>query len=109
MIELYFRNIIKSPDFGSKRLIIDKKYKSALYFCVKCAYFYLVLHKTHSAKPQNSLFKPYQPIPPKIAPAIRATSARGTYTYLPRAMNQPPIGLSAPRLISASALSLPST
>ena len=40
--------------------------------------------------------KIHQPMPPKYAPATRATIARMTYRYLPSGENQEPIGFLAP-------------
>ena len=51
----------------------------------------------------------HQPIPPSKAPAISATSASGTRTYLPSGTNHFPIGLSAPALTASTANFFPAT
>ena len=51
----------------------------------------------------------HQPIPPSKAPAISATSASGTRTYLPSGTNHYPIGLSAPALTASTANFFPAT
>jgi len=51
----------------------------------------------------------HQPIPPSKAPAISATSASGTRTYLPSGTNHFPIGLSTPALTASTANFFPAT
>ena len=64
----------------------------------------ILIHQSQSTSPIL-----HQPIPPSKAPAISATSASGTRTYLPSGTNHFPIGLSAPALTASTANFFPAT
>ena len=68
-------------------------------------------HSGNSNPPVQSHYfhASHQPIPPSKAPAISATSASGTRTYLPSGTNHFPIGLSAPALTASTANFFPAT
>ena len=68
-------------------------------------------HSGNSNPPVQSHYfhASHQPIPPSKAPAISATSASGTRTYLPSGTNHFPIGLSAPALTASIANFFPAT
>ena len=113
---LTIKDIIELGEIGDDSIPLVP-YKNCCHFSVPISYPFTITSAVSATSLILRIFNPHflnrcvlllfhHPIPPSTAPAISATSARGTRIYFPSGRNQPPIFFSRPAFTAFSANSL---